>query len=163
MWSDFWRILLLSGVAGLATGIGGLIAFFSKKDDRNFLALTLGFSSGVMIYISFMELLPEALRNWGDKGNCIGGAWFFAGIFLSFLIDKLIPESENPHEIHEVKEFDDHEKMAKFRKSGILVALAITIHNFPEGLAVAGASLDSWKLGWSIALAVAIHNIPEGM
>ena len=163
MWSDFFRIIVLATIAGLSTGIGGLIAFFSKKDDKNFLALTLGLSSGVMIYISFMELLPEAIKNFGAKGNMLAGVWFFAGIFLSFLIDKLIPEAENPHEFHNQSEFDDKEKMAKFRKSGILVALAITVHNFPEGLAVAGASLDSWKLGWSIALAVAIHNIPEGM
>jgi ZIP family zinc transporter len=163
MWNDFLRILLLSGIAGLATGIGGAIAFFSKKDDKNFLALTLGFSSGVMIYISFMELLPDAVKGFGEKGPMFAGLYFFIGIFISFIIDKLIPECENPHEFHNQSDFDDQEKMLKFRKSGIMVALAITVHNFPEGLAVAGASLDSWKLGWSIALAVAIHNIPEGM
>lgn len=163
MWQDLLKILVLSGIAGLATGIGGAIAFFSKKNDKGFLALALGFSSGVMIYISFMELLPEAVQTFGERGKMIAGLCFFAGIFFSFLIDQLIPEDENPHEFHDQADFDDKVKAAKFKKSGLLVALAITVHNFPEGMAVAGAALDSWQMGWTIAFAIAIHNIPEGM
>ncbi len=161
----------LSIFAGLSTGIGGLIVLLFKKINAKILSIALGFSAGVMIYVSFVEILPEAkhflINAFGTKsGEWVAFAAFFAGIFLIALIDKLVPEQENPHEPHRVERFDvcgfgkDSQKLIK---TGKLAALAITIHNFPEGLATFVSGINDLSLGIAIAVAVAIHNIPEGI
>ncbi|HDZ5135352.1 TPA: zinc transporter ZupT [Campylobacter jejuni] len=181
--------ILLTFFAGFSTAIGSIIAFFSRKDDLRVLSLGLGFSAGVMIYISFMEILPTALKdfkNYYDShwAELLGLACFFAGILISLLIDKLIPEDVNPHEpkedLSELKicplpqkwqnppKFHPGEKLQQIntkalRRTGIFTALAIAIHNFPEGFATFISSLDNLTLGIAIAIAVAIHNIPEGL
>jgi len=160
----------LSLFAGLSTGIGGALAFFSSKTNTKFLSTALGFSAGVMIYISFVEIFPhamEALRNtYGEKPGgwlTIGG--FFAGILLIALIDRLIPSQDNPHEIRKVEEMEGKEaaKQKKLLRVGLFTALAVGIHNFPEGMASFTAALLDPSLGVAIAIAVAIHNIPEGI
>ncbi len=165
-------VFLLTSLAGLATGIGGLIAFFMKKTDTKMLTLSLGFSGGVMVYISLVELLGDARgRLMGIHGDSIG-AWialaaFFGGIGLAALIDYLVPEDENPHEARGPEDIagdgSGEFSSTKVKRSGILFALAIGIHNFPEGIASFAAGLESLTLGASIALAVAVHNIPEGI
>ncbi|MBT4482593.1 MAG: zinc transporter ZupT [Candidatus Latescibacteria bacterium] len=162
---------LLTLFAGLATGIGSALAFFTKRTNTKFLSVALGFSAGVMIYVSFIEMFPLALNSLvtelGNKvGNIITVAAFFGGILLSALIDKLVPSFENPHEPHKVEEMEDIEKSARFRslyRMGLLTALALAIHNFPEGLATFASALKDIKLGIPIAIAIAIHNIPEGI
>ncbi|EOI3651862.1 zinc transporter ZupT, partial [Campylobacter jejuni] len=175
--------------AGFSTAIGSIIAFFSRKDDLRVLSLGLGFSAGVMIYISFMEILPTALKDFKNYYNShwaelLGLACFFGGILISLLIDKLIPEDVNPHEpkedLSELKicplpqkgqnppKFHPGEKLHQIntkalKRTGIFTALAIAIHNFPEGFATFISSLDNLTLGIAIAIAVAIHNIPEGL
>ncbi|EIQ3435596.1 zinc transporter ZupT [Campylobacter jejuni] len=175
--------------AGFSTAIGSIIAFFSRKDDLRVLSLGLGFSAGVMIYISFMEILPTALKDFKNYYNShwaelLGLACFFGGILISLLIDKLIPEDVNPHEpkedLSELKicplpqkgqnppKFHPGEKLHQIntkalKHTGIFTALAIAIHNFPEGFATFISSLDNLTLGIAIAIAVAIHNIPEGL
>ncbi|ECL2374666.1 zinc transporter ZupT [Campylobacter jejuni] len=181
--------MLLTLFAGFSTAIGSIIAFFSRKDDLRVLSLGLGFSAGVMIYISFMEILPTALKDFKNHydshwAELLGLACFFGGILISLLIDKLIPEDVNPHEpkedLSELKicplpqkgqnppKFHPGEKLHQIntkalKRTGIFTALAIAIHNFPEGFATFISSLDNFTLGIAIAIAVAIHNIPEGL
>ena len=170
-----WKTLLLAFsltlFAGLATGIGSALAFFAKRTNTKFLSLGLGFSAGVMIYVSFVEIFFKANESLvGELGDCLGSwataASFFGGMLVIGIIDKLVPDFENPHEAHKIEEMNDKSEMEKQRKllrMGIFSAIAIAIHNFPEGLATFVAALKDPKLGIPIALAIAIHNIPEGI
>ncbi len=157
---------LLTTIAGLSTGIGSLIALIAKRTNTNFLSLSLGFSAGIMLYVSFMEMMPEALQNlvgmYGEKqGNLFLIIAFFAGIAIINLIDFLIPESVNPHEVQGVEDMDD--KTAQMKRTGVVVALSIAIHNFPEGIATFTSALTSMDVAIPITVAIAIHNIPEGI
>ena len=168
------NLLLAFGLtlfAGLATGIGSGLAFFARRTNTKFLSVSLGFSAGVMIYVSFMEIVVKAkdslVVELGEKwGTWATVAAFFGGIVFIALIDKLIPSFENPHEMHKVEEMKDEDSAARFRKlyrMGLFTALAIAIHNFPEGLATFTSALKDPNLGIPIAVAIAIHNIPEGI
>ena len=156
--------------AGLSTGIGSLIGFMSKKFNPRFLTIALGFSAGVMIYVSMIEIFVKAREslsvNFGDKmGYVLTVVSFFAGIAVIAMIDKLIPSYENPHEMNveqKIKDSTDEQKI-KLMRMGMFSALAIGIHNFPEGLATFMSGLTNPTLGISIAVAIAIHNIPEGL
>ena len=155
--------------AGLATGIGSAIAFFAKRTNTKFLSVALGFSAGVMIYVSLVEIFVKAkdvlVAEYGERP----GYWatvgaFFAGMLLIAIIDKLIPSLENPHEMHKVEEMGlKPDKNKKLMRMGLVTAIAIGIHNFPEGLATFTAALTNPQLGIAIAVAIAIHNIPEGI
>ncbi|MDL2241439.1 zinc transporter ZupT [Bacteroidales bacterium OttesenSCG-928-L03] len=156
---------LLTAIAGLSTGIGSFIALLAKKTNTNFLSVSLGFSAGIMLYVSFMEMMPEALRElsegYGEKqGTLFLILAFFAGIALINLIDFLIPESINPHEAHGVEEMN---QKSHLKRTGIIVALSIAIHNFPEGIATFTSALTSLDVAIPITVAIAIHNIPEGI
>ncbi len=175
--------------AGLATGIGSLLAFFSKKTSPRFLAGALGFSAGVMIYVSFIEIFVKANDSLGEALGYAAGyrlttLAFFGGMAVIALIDTLVPEYENPHEIRAVDQLNgcgegsseggtvqpgasgqadqayDH---GNLKRMGLFSALAIAIHNFPEGIATFTGALQDPALGVSIAVAIAIHNIPEGI
>jgi zinc transporter, ZIP family len=156
--------------AGLSTGIGSAIAFFARQTNTKFLSVSLGFSAGVMIYVSFVEIMVKARTNLiAELGN-VGGQWatagaFFGGILIIAIIDKLIPTVDNPHEIRMVEEMSGTSKLKndKLMRMGLFTALAIGIHNFPEGLATFTAALTEPGLGVAIAVAIAIHNIPEGI
>lgn len=154
---------LLTLFAGLSTSIGSTIAFLAKKTNTKFLSISLGFSAGVMIYVSFVELFPQARSSlelgYGSIGYVYAVLAFFFGILLIAVIDRIIPEKENPHNIHQ----DELEKAKYLRRMGLFTALAIALHNFPEGLATFVSALSDLKLGISIAIAIAIHNIPEGI
>ena len=161
---------LLTLVAGLSTGIGGLIAFFSKRDNVHFLTLSLGFSAGVMLFVSFVDIFPAALEgftlhytNNAMLATCIA---FFAGMALIALIDFLIPEGENPHEMNYTEQIgrnhDIHDS-CKFNRMGTMLALSIAIHNFPEGLATFAISMTELEVALPIVIAIALHNIPEGV
>jgi ZIP family zinc transporter len=152
--------LLLTAVAGLSTGIGSAIAYFIRKPKVIYLSVSLGFSAGVMIYISFMELLADAMETLGQFRSLIA---FFAGIAAIGLIDILIPEAENPHEYKGLDDTTKQSTNSSLMRTGLLTALAIGIHNFPEGLATFATALSDIKLGLFITVAIAIHNIPEGM
>ena len=165
--NSVFNAFLLASAAGLATGAGSCIAFFFDRSNKRFLALSLGFSGGVMLYISFAELLADARHSltelYGKPGSLCAAGAFFAGIFLSMLIDRLIPESGNPHEVRTVEEMEHPVHRETLFRSGMLFALALAVHNFPEGMAVFMTSLESPETGIFTALAVAIHNIPEGI
>ncbi|MBV5277476.1 MAG: zinc transporter ZupT [Campylobacteraceae bacterium] len=174
---QFMPAFLLTLLAGLSTGIGALLAFFSKSKSHTFLSIGLGFSAGVMIYVSFVEILPKSNKAFtaifqdAIIGELLGLLCFFGGIGLSAFIDKLIPEDINPHELKSdnalsVLKDDNHHTLLEnsaLKRTGIFTALAIGIHNFPEGFATFIAAIDNINIGITIALAIAIHNIPEGM
>lgn len=170
---NFWFAFSLTLLAGLATGIGSLLAFITRKIDTRFLAITLGFSAGVMIFISFMELLPMAMNHLAHSyekhhGDLIVYATFFAAIVFTALIDMAVPNSENPHELHKNKEeIQDIKEIRhqpkKLLRLGIFTAVVLALHNLPEGLATFVSALQTPTLAYPIALAIAIHNIPEGI
>ena len=175
--------------AGLATGIGGLIAFFAKRTKTTFLAFSLGFSAGVMIFISFTEILTGAGDIMRMNYDAKTAAWltfiaFVAGIGLSAAIDKILPSEGNPHELKRVEQMhpgsrdpdkpecqgrrdqsrrDHNIRDRKLMRIGTFTAIAIGVHNFPEGIATFISAMSDVTVGISIAVAVAIHNIPEGI
>jgi ZIP family zinc transporter len=194
--NNVWIAFGLTLLAGMATGIGSVIAFLARRTNYRFLSVATGFSAGVMLYVSFVEILfkgAEALAaRYGAWGDWINVASFFGGMLLIGIVDNLIPAAENPHEIHSKAEtdllhdpasqppkldarveifsggagtnFHSHEAHRhNLMRLGLFTALAITIHNFPEGLATFLAALQDPALGVAIAVAIALHNIPEGI
>ncbi|AHM56082.1 zinc transporter ZupT [Peptoclostridium acidaminophilum DSM 3953] len=166
------RLLFAFGLtlfAGLSTGIGSALAFYAKKTDERFLSAALGFSAGVMIYVSMIEIFAKARQSLevccgATKGYWIATIAFFGGIAVIGLIDKFVPTFENPHEIRDVSEMENGKKNGhELMRMGLFSALAIGIHNFPEGLATFAGAIQDPTLGISIAVAIAIHNIPEGI
>lgn len=159
----------LTFFAGLSTGIGSVLAFFYKRMDPRFLSGAMGFSAGVMIYVSMIEIFVKARSAMeadlgGVKSYWYTTAAFFAGMLIIGVIDKLVPSAENPHEPccpedYETGKKNDQELM----RMGLFSALAIAIHNFPEGIATFVSALQDPALGISIAVAISIHNIPEGI
>jgi len=181
--------------AGMATGIGSMIAFAAKPTNFRFLSVATGFSAGVMLYVSFVEIFHKGTAALVEAYGEPGGHWanagaFFGGMVLIGLIDYLIPSAENPHEVHGAEEsaplhdptaplpefgapsdgaepvpwqHDHSPSQRRLIRMGLFTALAIGIHNLPEGLATFLAALQDPKLGIAIAVAVAMHNIPEGV
>jgi zinc transporter, ZIP family len=191
---DVWIAFGLTLFAGMATAIGSVIAFSAKRTSYRFLSVSTGFSAGVMIYVSFVEIFFKGVNALAERFGETGAHWintgsFFGGMLLIGLIDNLIPAAENPHETHsqaetlplhdpstplpdfqalsktETKAPDVHDHVAhrKLLRMGLFTALAIGIHNFPEGLATFLAALQDPSLGFAIAIAIALHNIPEGV
>jgi ZIP family zinc transporter len=166
---NFWFAFGLTLFAGLSTGIGSALAFFTKSTSTRFLSLSLGFSAGVMVYVSFVEILQKAKEALIPGFGEILASWytvlaFFSGILLIGIIDRLIPSQENPHEIRRVEDvFTNGKKDPKLVRMGLFTALAIAIHNFPEGIATFMAGLSDTSIAIPIAVAIAIHNIPEGI
>jgi ZIP family zinc transporter len=193
---DVWIAFGLTVFAGMATGIGSVIAFMATRVNYRFLSVATGFSAGVMLYVSFVEIFSKGVESltprYGDYwGHWINAVSFFGGMLLIGLIDNLIPAAENPHEIHSEAEtrplhdasaslpdflksatsvsvqtegLHDHSAQdGKLMRMGLFTALAIGIHNFPEGLATFLAALQDPSLGVAIAVAIALHNIPEGI
>ena len=166
---DFSTILialLLTLFAGLSTGIGAMISFFTRHTDTRMLAGALGLSAGVMIYISFMELMPEATEGLATvmaerTAEAAMLAAFFGGIGLIALIDWLVPADENPHEAHSMEELSDSHSHHQMKRTGIMLAMAIGIHNFPEGMATFISALDGLERALPIVIAIAIDNIQE--
>lgn len=171
---NFWFALGLTLFAGLATGIGSLIAFGARRTSYRFLSVSTGFSAGVMLFVSFAEILPKAERSLVAALGPADGPWwaigaFFLGILLIALIDAALPHGDNPHEQPTEAEAAPLHAGApavprsRLRRMALLTALAIGIHNFPEGLATFLAALDNPGVGLAIAVAIALHNIPEGI
>ncbi|MFO7924669.1 MAG: zinc transporter ZupT [Bacteroidales bacterium] len=178
---------LLTLFAGLSTGIGSALAFFTRTTNTRFLAVALGFSAGVMIYVSLVEIFFKAKESLVTELGVVQGNWitllsFFGGIIFIALIDRMVPTYENPHEVRLVEEVSGEDvknvdpmvlkkaeqSREKYRKKtllrmGVFSAIAIGIHNFPEGLATFIAALTDLSIGIPIAIAIAIHNIPEGI
>lgn len=161
---------LLTIVAGLATGIGSAIAFFVKDKSVRLLTFAMGFAAGVMLYVSFVEILPHSIEEliayYGDneqKGTTYGVLAFFVGMLIVGVIDRIIPHAENPHEFSVQEQGKPPTVPEKLMRIGVLTAFALALHNFPEGIATFVTALDDPELGATIAFAIAIHNIPEGI
>ncbi len=155
--------VLLTLIAGMATALGGIISLFTKQTKKKFLSASLGFSSGVMIYISFVEMFPKAHDYLAQSFGILRGSWaacasFFIGILIIMAIDNLIPSPESSLTAAKA----EHQEAA-LKRMGVLTAVAICIHNLPEGLATFTSTLDDVNLGITMASAIAIHNIPEGI
>lgn len=185
--SNIFFAFLLTLFAGMSTGLGGIAVLKAKITNMKFLSGSLGFSAGVMIYVSFVEIFDEGTNHListiGDKnGQTISVVSFFAGVAIIGIIDKLIPQESNPHEMVNIRELEtacridpDSEECialtkmykekedATLKRTGLFSALAIAIHNFPEGMATFISTLGNPRLGVTIAIAIAIHNIPEGI
>lgn len=182
--------ILLTLIAGLATGLGGLAAFLTSRSNGSFLAISLGFSGGVMLYVSFVEILAKAQVSltgaWGQSAGSWGViAGFFGGIAVIAVIDRLVPHQVNPHEfVHQASDIPASDGSrsparsafqssphrpgagvsdAPLLRTGLLTALAIAIHNFPEGFATFMAALQDPTIAVAITVAIALHNIPEGI
>ena len=156
--------LLLTLLAGLSTAIGGLISILAPNTNKRFLSVALGFSAGVMIYVSMIEIFFKAetslILEFGQKtGKIINVISFFAGMIIIAIIDRLIPSEQNPHEI----KTEENYKSIKLIRMGLFTALAIGVHNFPEGLATFISAMQSPSVAIPIVVAIAIHNIPEGI
>lgn len=173
-------------LAGLSTVVGALLVFFTDVNNRKFLSVALGFSAGVMMYVSFMEIMPTAtaylaVEHPEKKTEMLMLLGFVLGVAIIAIIDKFVPDDTNPHlprsedEIDEVREGEYQlsefcvvneltpEECIKLEKLGFMTALGIAVHNFPEGLATFMSAMVSPELGISIAIAIALHNIPEGI
>ena len=163
MHNNAYAAMLLTLFAGLATGVGGIISLFTRRTNTRFLSGALGFSAGVMIYISFVEMFPKSQDYLIGIYGATNGTWaacaaFFGGMLAIMLIDNLIPSPESDLAAAKAEGHD-----ADLSRMGVVMTLAIAIHNFPEGLATFTSTLDNIRLGSTIAAAIAIHNIPEGI
>ncbi|MFG6120838.1 zinc transporter ZupT [Thalassobacillus sp. B23F22_16] len=171
MGSDLLLAFGLTLMAGLATGIGSMLAFFTRSTNTQFLSFALGFSAGVMIYVSMVEIFFKAKDSLVgamgiEAGNWVTVASFFGGMLFIALIDRFIPKKANPHEVKKVEDMKKPQQGngdPALLKMGTFAALAIAIHNFPEGIATFTSALQDPSLGIAIAVAIAIHNIPEGI
>ncbi len=162
--------LILTLIAGLSTGIGSTIVLFSKRTSKGFLSFALGLSAGVMIYVAFIDIFPKSAASLAqsyseNQAQIFTTLAFFGGILLIALIDKLVPTVDNPHELRSLESMESGNAPQKnsLKRMGLFTALAVGIHNFPEGMATFMATLDDPNIGIAIASAVAIHNIPEGI
>ncbi len=147
--------LLLTAGAGLSTTVGSVLGLAVQKPGPKFMGFTLGFSAGVMILVSFVELLQGSIDSIGFLPACMG---FFIGMSSIFLIDSLIP-----HEYIGQHDHHGEQSESNLMRVGLLVALGIGVHNFPEGMATFAGALEDVRVGIAIAVAIAIHNIPEGL
>ncbi|MBN1337346.1 MAG: zinc transporter ZupT [Deltaproteobacteria bacterium] len=158
----------LTVCAGLATGVGSLLVYFARTPNTRVLSVALGFSAGVMVFVSFAEILPEGTALLVEPAGRVGGtfqSWiaFFVGMIGIAIIDRLVPERQNPHAPRAREACERPEARDRLMRVGIVAAAAIWIHNFPEGMATFASALEHPEIGVTIALAVAIHNIPEGI
>lgn len=154
------RALIFSFFAGMSTLLGALILFIVKDKNEKLVSISLGFSGGVMISVSFTHLLPHAnelLESFfGEKiGIILGVVFLLLGVVIAACLDRFVPHIEDEYK-------HDYAHQNLFRV-GFISTLAIGLHNFPEGVATFMAGYNNISLGISVALAIALHNIPEGI
>ena len=192
---NVWIALGLTVFAGLATAVGSGIVFLTKRTDYRFLSVSTGFSAGVLVYVSLVDILDKGFNRLGEAYGQPWGSWvtlvsFFGGTALIAVIENLTPEAQRPHEPHLAGSVGDDDggggwapnppaavyvygATARSRgesdgqtelfRTGVLTALAIAVHNFPEGLTTFFSALRDPEVGTAIAMAIALHNIPEGI
>lgn len=167
--SQFSAAMLMSLIAGGATAIGSLMVMFGNKTNTRFLSFALGFSAGIMVYISIACLIPDSIDYLSYeldavKAGLLSIVFMIVGIAISAVIDTFVPEFENPHSLKKVEDTHNNDKnVDSLYRVGIMSAVAIAIHNFPEGIATFMTGYGDISKGMSIAFAVALHNIPEGI
>ncbi len=159
--------LLLATGAGLSTTIGSFLGISVRRPGDRFMSFTLGLSAGVMLLVSFVELLPTAIETEG-VGFVQAQILFFAGLVTYFMIDFLIPhdyigQHDYPGAEYPLVRDKQGRPPDQLYRTGVLIALGLTIHNFPEGMAVFVGGVEDVQVGLAIAVAIAIHNVPEGL
>lgn len=156
--------LLMTLFAGLSTVVGGFLTFFIKRTNIKALSIGLGFSAGVMIFLSFTEILKNAndmlMNFFPNFSQWLVFAGFTVGVITAILIDYFIPDHID-EDLFSVQEHCAHHH--KIKRAGLLTAIAISVHNFPEGMATFFVGTQNIALGVSVAIAIGLHNIPEGM
>ncbi|HQJ08313.1 MAG TPA: zinc transporter ZupT, partial [Deltaproteobacteria bacterium] len=164
MEASVFQGLLITTLAGLSTAIGSFFGIYSRKPTPSFLAFSLGFSAGVMVFVAFLELLPTAVQTPG-LGLVRAYSAFFAGMVIYFLIDLLVPHDYIGQHDHTENGAYPREAVRRpaLERTGLLVMLGITIHNFPEGMATFISTVHDLKFGLALGVAIALHNIPEGI
>lgn len=181
MENSYLIALTLSTLAGLSTVLGGFITFFIKKNSLKFLSFGLGLSAGVMIFISLVDLYPEASKlikeQMGDSYLWLTVICFALGMLSAIIIDYFIPDHiESDAFLKQIGANEKHTdsttsilnenapiEIGKIKKAGIVTAIVVAVHNFPEGLATFFISSHDIVIGLGVIIAIAIHNIPEGM
>lgn len=174
--------------AGMATVLGSLLVIWAQRTNTRLLAFGLAFSGGAMVYVSLVEIFVKANESFAKTADAqtaymYATLFFFAGVAILFAIDRFVP---NPHTGLDEKQvrsaaldaapnnggeapaaFSDGQPPTKqnaaLARIALLAAMAITLHNLPEGLATFFATLDNPTVGLSLAIAIAVHNIPEGV
>jgi len=159
-----WTGLLLALGAGLTTLIGSLIGLVLRNPGPKFISFSVGFSAGIMIFISFGELLSGAIATEG-VGFLKAHLAFFSGMAGYFLIDLLVPHDYLGQHDHAQGQHDPHGLSVHhaMERTGMLVALGLSIHNIPEGMAIFVSGVKDVHLGLAVAVAIAVHNIPLGL
>ena len=162
---NFAPAMIITLFAGLATAIGGAIAFVVKKNNLKALSVGLGFSAGVMIFVSFTDMLPEASKllalNFPQKHEWLTYIGFVIGLIVAILIDYFLPDHINEEDV--LNPDSPSRRDYKIKRAGLFTAIAICVHNFPEGMATFFTTTQNITLGLSVGIAIAIHNIPEGI
>jgi ZIP family zinc transporter len=153
--SNVAKALIITTIAGISTTLGSLLGLIFKKGSPKFMSFVLGFTAGVMVGISFLELFPAALKELGLGKS---GVAFLVGFVAIFIIDYFMP-----HDYMGDKEHLGGKTNKKLFRTGLFIAIGVGIHNFPEGIATFYSSIINIKFGIPIAVAIAIHNIPEGL
>ena len=144
----------LCGMIG--TGLGGFLTILLRHPTKRFMAVLLGFTSGIMLSVVCFDLLPEAFKLGSVWVSFIGMA---IGVGMILLIDEFIPS-----ELSLTKNARNKSEAAYgFIKSGILLGIGIAVHNFPEGLAVGSGFAANNNLGLGLAIVIALHDLPEGV
>lgn len=152
------------GLAALATILGSVVLFRVREPHPRLLAFGLSFAGGAMVYISLVEIFVKSQVAFGhdlpDKtAYALATLAFFSGVLMVVLLDRLLP---NPHSGLDEHDYG-HDSKKHIARVGLMAAIAITAHNFPEGMATFFATLDDPGIGAPLAMAIAIHNIPEGV
>lgn len=160
----------LTTLVGLTMGIGGILSFFINEKNKKFFSLSLSFAAGIMIYAAFMAILPEGMHHleeyMGENGKYLGLLGFFGGMLFIAIMEKWIHKHGGHHGHSHGEEDHDHDQEEDgqhLSKLGLMSAVAIGIHNLPEGLTIFTTALNDIAVAIPIAIAIVIHNIPLGI
>lgn len=161
--ANIFTAFTLTLLAGLAMGIGSVLSFAGKKENNKFLSSSLGFAAGVMVYVAFIEIFPESKESLVKEFGEIKGLWisivsFFSGMIFMIFTEKLCLKQNDVE-----RKNNKNKKENSLYKMGVMTAIAIAIHNFPEGIAIFSSVLKDTALGLSVAISIGIHNIAVGI
>ncbi|MDO4898280.1 MAG: zinc transporter ZupT [Rothia sp. (in: high G+C Gram-positive bacteria)] len=171
MTAELFAFTLTLG-AGAATGLGAALVLVTHRNNPVLLSAALGFSAGVMVYVSFLEILPKATETLSGSNpasaSALATTGFFGGVLLAAVIDRLMPEAPSPQDLEPLAAKDagapgGAPSNQQLKQLGLFTALALALHNFPEGIATFLTGLADQTLAIPLAVAIGIHNIPEGI
>lgn len=181
MENNYLIAFILSTIAGLSTVIGGFVTFFIKQNSLKFLSFGLGLSAGVMLFVSLVDLYPEATEliktQMGQNLTWLSILCFGIGMLIAVLIDFFVPDhiqasmftkqiGANEQHTDSTDCIEDENaiiSIGKIKRAGIITAIVVALHNLPEGLATFTLAAQDVILSLGVIIAIAIHNIPEGI